>query len=145
MNQLLEVIENEKNNRFKNSWIKLDKGSKLNRLQIYIDKQKISKLDIFDFPELEKIADIMLCIGGDGTFLSTARRIGLNRNIPLLGIHIGGLGFLAEISKDKTYSQPFVPFTGYTSKIKPNDNISFVLSQFLLIISYMENLLCLFF
>ena len=57
-----------------------------------IDKQKISKLDILDFPELEKIADIMLCIGGDGTFLSTARRIGLNRNIPLLGIHIGGLG-----------------------------------------------------
>ena len=41
MDQLLEVIENEKNNRFKNSWIKLDKGSKLNRLQIYIDKQKI--------------------------------------------------------------------------------------------------------
>ena len=66
-----------------------------------IDKQKISKLDILDFSELEKIADIMLCIGGDGTFLSTARRIGLNRNIPLLGIHIGGLGFLAEISKDK--------------------------------------------
>ena len=30
----------------------------------------------------------------------------------------------AEISKDKTYSQPFVPFTGYTSKIKPNDNIA---------------------
>jgi len=39
MDQLLEVIENEKNNRFKNSWIKLDKGSKLNRLQNFIDKQ----------------------------------------------------------------------------------------------------------
>lgn len=41
MDQLLEVIENEKNNRFKNSWIKLDKGSKLNRLQNFIDAQKI--------------------------------------------------------------------------------------------------------
>ena len=30
----------------------------------------------------------------------------------------------AEISKDKKYSQPFVPYTGYTSKIKPNDNIA---------------------
>ena len=39
MDQLLEVIENEKNNRFKNSWIKLDKGSKLNRLQNFMDKQ----------------------------------------------------------------------------------------------------------
>ena len=41
MDQLLEVIENEKNNRFKNSWIKLDKGSKLNRLQNFIDAQTI--------------------------------------------------------------------------------------------------------
>ena len=41
MDQLLEVIENEKNNRFKNSWIKLDKGSKLNRLQNFIEAQSI--------------------------------------------------------------------------------------------------------
>ena len=30
----------------------------------------------------------------------------------------------AAIAKDKQYSQPFVPFTGYTSKVKPNDNIA---------------------
>ena len=30
----------------------------------------------------------------------------------------------AAKSKDKNYTQPFVPFTGYTSKIKPNDNIA---------------------
>ena len=28
-----------------------------------------------------------------------------------------------ELTKDKQYSEPFVPFTGYTSKVKPNDNI----------------------
>ena len=30
----------------------------------------------------------------------------------------------ATKSKDKSYSQPFTPFTGYTSKVKPNDNIA---------------------
>ena len=66
-----------------------------------LDKQKVSELDILDFFELEKLSDIILCIGGDGTFLSTARRMNMNDKVPLLGIHIGGLGFLAEISKDK--------------------------------------------
>ena len=57
-------------------------------------------LEILDFSELENLSDIILCIGGDGTFLSTARRMNQN-NTPLLGVHIGGLGFLAEISRDK--------------------------------------------
>ena len=57
-------------------------------------------LEILDFSELEDLSDIILCIGGDGTFLSTARRMNQN-NTPLLGVHIGGLGFLAEISRDK--------------------------------------------
>ena len=30
----------------------------------------------------------------------------------------------SAISKDKQYTKPFVPFTGYTSKVKPNDNIA---------------------
>ena len=66
----------------------------------YIDKDNIdSSLDIVEFDELEKLSDIILCIGGDGTFLSTARR--MNRaDTPLLGIHIGGLGFLAEVSRE---------------------------------------------
>ena len=65
-----------------------------------INKNDINKrFDILDFSELEKISDIILCIGGDGTFLSTARRMN-NLDIPLAGIHIGGLGFLAEISKE---------------------------------------------
>ena len=65
-------------------------------------EQKISQnLELLDFSKLEEISDIILCIGGDGTFLSTARRMGDDSRVPLLGIHIGGLGFLAEVSKDK--------------------------------------------
>tara|TARA_B000000557_G_scaffold135556_1_gene110003 strand:+ start:6167 stop:8731 length:2565 start_codon:yes stop_codon:yes gene_type:complete len=41
----------------------------------------------------------------------------------ILGVFTSS-GPAAEESKDKQYSQPFVPFTGYTSKVKPNDNIA---------------------
>lgn len=41
-------------------------------------------------------ADFAFSIGGDGTYLRTVHRIG-NRNIPILGINTGRLGFLADI------------------------------------------------
>ena len=41
--------------------------------------------------------DFMLVLGGDGTFLSLARTIE-NSNIPILGIHLGDLGFLAKVT-----------------------------------------------
>lgn len=41
--------------------------------------------------------DMVFSMGGDGTFLRTASYIG-NRNIPILGINIGRLGFLADIN-----------------------------------------------
>jgi len=49
------------------------------------------------------IPDDLLCmvvLGGDGTFLSVARFIG-NRDIPLMGVKFGEVGFLAETTEDK--------------------------------------------
>lgn len=42
-------------------------------------------------------ADLAVSIGGDGTFLKTASRIG-NKGIPIIGINTGRLGFLADIA-----------------------------------------------
>ncbi len=42
-------------------------------------------------------ADVVISIGGDGTFLRTAERVG-SKGIPMLGINTGRLGFLADIS-----------------------------------------------
>jgi NAD+ kinase len=42
-------------------------------------------------------ADLALSIGGDGTFLNTAARIG-RKNIPILGVNTGRLGFLADVT-----------------------------------------------
>lgn len=40
-------------------------------------------------------ADFAISLGGDGTFLETVRRVG-DRNIPVLGINMGRLGFLSD-------------------------------------------------
>ena len=45
-------------------------------------------------------ADMVLSVGGDGTFLKAASRVG-NKGIPILGINTGRLGFLADITPDQ--------------------------------------------
>lgn len=45
-------------------------------------------------------ADLALSIGGDGTFLNTAARIG-RKGIPIVGINTGRLGFLADVANDE--------------------------------------------
>lgn len=45
-------------------------------------------------------ADLALSVGGDGTFLNTAARVG-KKDIPILGINTGRLGFLADVPKDE--------------------------------------------
>ncbi|MFG6382322.1 MAG: NAD kinase [Muribaculum sp.] len=45
-------------------------------------------------------AAIALSIGGDGTFLRTAQRVG-SKEIPILGINTGHLGYLADVKVDE--------------------------------------------
>ncbi|MBO4641696.1 MAG: NAD kinase [Bacteroidaceae bacterium] len=44
-------------------------------------------------------ADVVVSMGGDGTFLEAARRVG-DKEIPILGINMGRLGFLADFSPE---------------------------------------------
>lgn len=49
----------------------------------------------FDGNDFE--ADFVVSLGGDGTFLKAASRVGC-RNIPIMGINMGRLGFLTDVS-----------------------------------------------
>ena len=44
----------------------------------------------------------ILVLGGDGTLLQAARDV-VHREIPLLGMNLGTLGFLAEVDKNSIY------------------------------------------
>lgn len=44
--------------------------------------------------------DIIISIGGDGTFLRTAALVG-DKGIPMIGINTGRLGFLADVTSDR--------------------------------------------
>ena len=48
-------------------------------------------------------ADLAISMGGDGTFLKAASRIG-NKDIPIVGINTGRLGFLADIMPEEIES-----------------------------------------
>lgn len=53
-----------------------------------------------DFPDLPEDISLIITVGGDGTIL-WANRIASPREIPILGINLGRVGFLTELSADE--------------------------------------------
>ncbi len=54
------------------------------------------RLDLGDLPE----ADFVTVLGGDGTILSTVRAM-KTKQVPVIGVNVGKLGFLAEFSLEQ--------------------------------------------
>ncbi len=54
-------------------------------------------IEIVERSQMAKQIDVALVVGGDGTFLDVARSI-VDQHIPIMGINLGRLGFLTDIS-----------------------------------------------
>ena len=101
---------------------------------IDITNNNISYFSTKNPPEV----DFLLCLGGDGTLISGVR-IFSNPSVPVLGVHLGGLGFLAQITPevliDKLESVKKEEFKiqdrlVLSAKISNNDNSFFAVNDF---------------
>ena len=55
--------------------------------------------------EVAACCDLLIVLGGDGTLLSAARYVAdAHTGVPIFGVNLGSLGFMAEVSLDELYS-----------------------------------------
>lgn len=80
----------------------------------WLRKRNVEAFDSMTTP-LEKIvsqADLFICLGGDGTILHLAGKM-IERQVPVLGVNLGGLGFLTEVRSDELYDELKLIFAGH--------------------------------
>ncbi|MGB9715644.1 MAG: NAD(+)/NADH kinase [Thermodesulfovibrionales bacterium] len=72
--------------------------------EVFIDIETASILNMEGFPrsKIPSLSEVIIVLGGDGTMLSTCRLVA-DKGIPVLGINIGGLGFITEVQVDRLY------------------------------------------
>ena len=72
----------------------------------FIDRQTAAaiKRKGYDRAELPLVVEMLIVLGGDGTLLSAARHVAdAHTNVPIFGVNLGSLGFMAEVSLDELY------------------------------------------
>jgi NAD+ kinase len=79
----------------------------------FVDVETASALNIDGFArsQIPSLSDLIIVLGGDGTLISTCRLVA-DKGVPVLGVNIGGLGFLAEIPVEKLYEMLEIVLTG---------------------------------
>ncbi|MBS0205706.1 MAG: NAD(+)/NADH kinase [Planctomycetes bacterium] len=70
----------------------------------FLSRESGVRVSQFGTPDQIRIGrrqiDLVLVLGGDGTILRTCRQLG-SRQLPIMGINLGRLGFLADLSPDE--------------------------------------------
>lgn len=62
--------------------------------------EQIGQVNGYAGEEIPSLVDMILVLGGDGTLISVARQVG-DRQVPILGVNLGQLGFLTEVTREE--------------------------------------------
>jgi NAD+ kinase len=81
-------------------WLE-EKGVKV-FLEMEISR-KVSRDAGFNWKDLARKSEMVVVLGGDGTMLSTAHYLAGHR-VPILGVNMGGLGYLTEVNLNEIHS-----------------------------------------
>ena len=71
---------------------------------IDLDTADAIRMQGYERVEIVSVAEMLIVLGGDGTLLSAARLVAdAQRDVPIFGVNLGSLGFMAEVSLDELY------------------------------------------
>ncbi len=74
--------------------------------KVFIDSDTAAaiRMDGYDRESIPSLVEMLIVLGGDGTLLSASRLVAdAHRDVPIFGVNLGSLGFMAEVSLDELY------------------------------------------
>jgi len=74
--------------------------------KVFIDSETAAAINMrgYEPDEIPALVEMIIVLGGDGTLLSAARLVAdAHTNVPIFGVNLGSLGFMAEVSLDELY------------------------------------------
>jgi NAD+ kinase len=73
--------------------------------EVFVDSETAAQINVrgYDRKEIPSLVEVVLVLGGDGTMLSVNRLVA-DKGIPVLGVNLGSLGFLAEVNKEDIFT-----------------------------------------
>jgi NAD+ kinase len=85
---------------------KLSKWLTAKGRKVFLEDRTAASLGLTGYAlrKLPSLVDMIIVLGGDGTLLSASRLVADSRkNVPIFGVNLGSLGFIAEVPLEELY------------------------------------------